>query len=107
LTPHGGTVKMRVVNENRTNVVGNPTSYEVLASNHATLLLDPQDWPARRARYLKHDLWVTPYAPTERYAAGEYVMANRGDDGLAVWAARNPQSAIRTWWCGSTSGCIT
>jgi primary-amine oxidase len=86
---HDGTVKMRVVNENRTNAVGNPTSYEVLASNHAKLLLDAQDWPARRARYLQHDVWVTPFTPTERYAAGEYVMASRGDDGLAVWAARN------------------
>ena len=86
---HAGPAKMRVVNEGRTNAVGNPVSYEVLAANHARLLLDPQDWPARRARYLQHDLWVTPYQPGERYAAGEYVLGSRGDDGLAVWAARN------------------
>ncbi len=86
---HAGPAKMRVVNEGRTNVVGNPVSYEVLAANHARLLMDPQDWPARRARYLQHDLWVTPYQPSERYAAGEYVVGSRGDDGLAVWAARN------------------
>jgi primary-amine oxidase len=89
LDAHGGPVKMRVLNENRKNTVGNPTSYEVLASNHARLLLDPGDWPARRARFLEHDLWVTAYSPAERHAAGEYVMASRGDDGLAVWAARN------------------
>jgi primary-amine oxidase len=64
-------------------------SYEVLANNHARLLLDPDDWPARRARYLQQDLWVTPYTPAERYAAGDFVLASRGDDGLAVWAGRN------------------
>ena len=86
---HAGPAKMRVVNEGKTNAVGNPVSYEVLAANHARLLLDPQDWPARRASYLQHDLWVTPYQPEERYAAGEYVLGSRGNDGLAVWAARN------------------
>ena len=89
LEAHSSPVKMRVINESRKNAVGNPASYEVLAANHATLLLDSDDWPARRARFLQHDLWVTAYSPTERYAAGEYVMASRGDDGLAVWAARN------------------
>ena len=57
-----GPSRLRVVNESRTNRVGNPVSYEVLVANHARLLLDPQDWPARRARFLQHDVWVTPYA---------------------------------------------
>ena len=86
---HDGPSKLRVLNESRTNGVGNPVSYEVLAANHARLLLDPQDWPARRAGFLKHDVWVTPYAPEERYAGGEYIFMSRGDDGLPVWAARD------------------
>ena len=86
---HAGPSKLRVVNEGRTNGVGNPVSYQVLAANHARLLLDPQDWPAKRARFLEHDVWVTPYVPQERYAAGEYIFMSRGDDGLPVWAARN------------------
>ena len=84
-----GPSKLRVVNESRTNGVGNAVSYEVLVANHARLLLDPADWPARRARFLQHDVWVTPYSPTERYAGGEYALGSRGDDGLAVWAARD------------------
>ena len=86
---HDRPTKLRVVNESRTNRVGNPVSYEVLVANHARLLLDPQDWPARRARFLQHDVWVTPYAPAERYAAGEYVFQSHGDDGLPVWTARD------------------
>lgn len=84
-----GPSKLRVLNEARTNGVGNPVSYEVLVANHAKLLLDPQDWPARRASFLRHDVWVTPYAPEERYAGGDYIFGSRGDDGLAVWAARD------------------
>jgi primary-amine oxidase len=64
-------------------------SYEVLAVNHARLLLDPDDWPARRARFLQHDVWVTPYEPEERYAGGQYIFASHGEDGLAVWAAQD------------------
>ena len=60
LDAHSGPARWRVLNERRTNEVGNPVSYEVLAANHARLLLDPDDWPARRARYLQHDVWVTP-----------------------------------------------
>jgi primary-amine oxidase len=87
-TRHGPS-RLRVINESRTNRVGNPVSYEVLAVNHAQLLLDPADWPAKRARFLQHDVWVTQYEPEERHAAGHYVLASKGDDGLAVWAARD------------------
>jgi primary-amine oxidase len=89
LDTHDGPAKMRVVNESRTNGAGNAVSYEVMAANHARLLLDPQDWPARRARYLQHDLWVTPHEPGERYAGGEYALGSHGDDNLAEWAARD------------------
>jgi len=87
-TRHGPS-RLRVMNEARANGVGNPVSYEVLVANHARLLLDPGDWPARRARFLEHDVWITPYDPAERYAAGEYVLGSRGEDGLAAWAAKN------------------
>jgi len=79
--------KFRVMNESQTNEVGNAVSYEVLVANHAKLLLDPDDWPAKRAGFLQHDIWVTPYAPSERYAGGEYMFQSTGSDGLRVWTA--------------------
>jgi primary-amine oxidase len=81
--------KFRVMNESHTNGVGNAVSYEVLVANHAKLLLDPDDWPAKRAGFLQHDLWVTPYVPAERYAGGEYMFQSTGSDGLAAWTARD------------------
>ena len=81
--------KFRVINESRKNGVGNAVSYEVLVANHASLLLDPADWPAKRAGFLRHDIWVTPYVPTERYAGGEYMFQSTGSDGLPAWTARD------------------
>ena len=81
--------KYRVMNENQANGVGNAVSYEVLVANHATLLLDPDDWPAKRAGFLSHDICVTPYVPAERYAGGEYMFQSTGSDGLPVWTARD------------------
>jgi primary-amine oxidase len=84
-----GPAKYRVMNESKTNGVGNAVSYEVLVANHATLLLDPSDWPTKRAGFLQHDIWVTPYVAAERYAGGEYMFQSTGSDGLAAWTARD------------------
>jgi primary-amine oxidase len=87
-TGHGPS-RLRVINEGRSNGVGNPVSYEVLAANHARLIIDRNDWPAKRARFLEHDIWVTPYAADERYAGGEYMLGSKGEDGLAIWTSRD------------------
>ena len=85
-----GLSRLRVINEATTNGVGNPSSYEeIVVANHARLLLDTKDWPTRRARFLQHDVWVTPFAASERYASGDYIFMSKGDDGLPVWAARD------------------
>ncbi len=84
-----GPAKYRVMNESKTNGVGNAVSYEVLVANHATLLLDASDWPTKRAGFLQHDIWVTPYVAAERYAGGEYMFQSTGSDGLAAWTARD------------------
>jgi primary-amine oxidase len=83
------TSKFRVINESQKNGVGNPASYEILIANHARLLLDPDDWPARRAKFLQHDIWVTPFDPAERYAAGDYVFESHGAGGLPTWTAHD------------------
>ena len=84
-----GPAKYRVVNEARTNGVGNPISYELLYANHATLMLNPEDWPAKRAKFLEHDLRVTPYDPAERYAGGDYMFSSSATGGLPVWTDRD------------------
>jgi primary-amine oxidase len=41
------------------------------------------------AAFSTHQLWVTPYKVGERFAAGVYPTASKGDDGLANWAKAN------------------
>jgi primary-amine oxidase len=84
-----GPAKLRIVNERETNPLGNPVSYELVYANHGRLLLDPEDPPARRARFLDHDVWVTPYDGAERYAAGDYMFGSRDPGGLPVWTGRD------------------
>jgi primary-amine oxidase len=90
LDTHGhAPARFRVANESKKNAVGNPVSYDVAIANHAQLLLDPQDSPAKRAQFLQHDIWVTPFDPAERHAAGEMVYESRGGGGLPAWTAKD------------------
>lgn len=90
---HGGAgagpMKLRVVNEAKQNGVGNSVGIEVLAHSHGRLIINPLDWPARRAAFLQSDVWVTPHAPAERFAGGDYVFASKGVQGLPVWVRQN------------------
>ena len=43
----------------------------------------------RRAEFTAYSLWVTPYRPDERYAAGTYPNRHPGGAGLPEWTAAN------------------
>lgn len=86
---HATVTKLRVINEQRFNAVGNRVGYEIIVGNHGLNLLEPSDWPGRRAAFLQGDVWVTPYTKQERYAAGEYVFASKGAQGLPVWTKQS------------------
>ena len=93
-------VKLRVINETKTNNVGNFVGYEIVHSNHAHFIADQDDWPAKRAAFLQGDVWVTPFDPSEKYAAGQYVFASKGDQGLPRWtqAARPVRGTDLVVW---------
>jgi primary-amine oxidase len=69
--------------------LGYPTGYEIMPGHNAASLLDPEDGPQRVGAFSTHQLWVTPYRAEERYAAGVYPTASKGDDGLAAWTKAN------------------
>jgi primary-amine oxidase len=75
----------RVLSENRTNAWGYPTSYELVPGLNTVSLLSPDDPPRRRANFIDHHLWVTPYRPEERYAAGTFPNQSPGGEGLSAW----------------------
>jgi primary-amine oxidase len=76
-----------IVNTDRTNGLGQPTGYVLHAEQQPTLLADSSSSIAARAAFTTKQLWVTQYAPDERYPAGEFVNQNPGGDGLPAYMA--------------------
>ncbi len=79
----------RIVNPGARGPMGYPTSYEIMPDHNAMSLLAADDLPQKRAAFVDHTLWVTPYRPEELYAAGDYPTQSRGGDGLPAWTAAN------------------
>jgi len=78
-----------VVNPNRRNAVGQPVGYRLIPGENAKPFSAPGSSARRRAAFMDHHLWVTPYAPDERYPAGEYPYQHAGGDGLPRWVQAN------------------
>jgi primary-amine oxidase len=79
----------RVVSTTAKNHVGYPTSYQLVPGMSVTTMLTPDDYPRRRAGFIDHSLWVTPYRPDERYAAGDYPTLSTPGQGLPAWTKAN------------------
>lgn len=79
----------RIINPDSRNGVGYPVSYHLMPRSNALSLMVPDDYPHGRAGFIDHHLWVTPYAPRERYAAGMYPTLSEPGEGLPRWTAAN------------------
>jgi len=77
----------RITNPNHLNRLGDPVSYALYPQPQPTLLADPSSSIARRAGFATKHLWVTRYAPEERYPAGDFVNQHAGGAGLPAYAA--------------------
>jgi len=79
----------RVVNPRVLGARGYPVSYELMPGHNAMSILSPEDFPTKRAGFTDYMLWVTPYVPNERWAAGDYPNRSHGGDGLPRWTEAN------------------
>ena len=77
--------RWRVESAERRNRIGEPTAYELIPGEGIEPMALPDSEFRRRARFLDHHLWVTPFAADERYPAGEYPNQSPGGDGLERW----------------------
>ncbi len=77
----------KIVNPASENRLGIPVSYKLVPGSTPTLLANPDSSVAKRAGFATRNLWVTPYAPDERRAAGDYPNQHAGGDGLPRWTA--------------------
>ena len=85
----------KVVNPDVPNGAGDPVGYKLVPATTPTLLASPESSIGRRAGFATRNLWVTPYRPEERWAAGDYPNQNPGGDGLPRWTAED-RSIIAT-----------
>jgi primary-amine oxidase len=79
----------RVASPSARNAAGYATSYQLVPGHNVHTLLSEDDYPRRRAGFIDHHLWVTPYAADERFAAGMYPTLSRPGAGLPQWTAAN------------------
>ena len=79
----------KVTNPGSLNKVGQPVAYRFYAGDNSVPYGGPTAWWRRRAGFVEHHVWVTPYDETERYAAGEYPNQSGCTDGLLEWVKRD------------------
>jgi primary-amine oxidase len=79
----------RVFNPDVMNGLGQPVAYDLVPGENVRVFAAPDSSFRARARFVEHHLWVTPFDPSERYAAGEYPNGHPGGDGLPRWTAAN------------------
>jgi primary-amine oxidase len=80
----------KIINPNVVNpLTGEPVGYQLMPGNNILPFADPRSSFLRRAGFTKHNLWVTPYSPAERYPAGEYPNQHPGGAGLPEWTRAN------------------
>jgi primary-amine oxidase len=78
----------KVVNHASTNACGEPVGYKLVPTTvGAPLLADPSAAISGRATFATKHLWVTPFDPDERRAAGDFPNQHPGGAGLPAWVA--------------------
>lgn len=79
----------RIINPNQTNRMGQPVAYRLLPGENCPPFVQSDAAVMKRAGFLAHHLWVTPYQPNERYPAGDYPNQHPTGDGLPIWTKVN------------------
>ena len=79
----------KIVNPNVLNAVGEPVGYKFLPGDNCFPMASKNAWWRKRAGFVNHHVWVTPFSENERYAAGDYPNQSGGGDGLIRWTEQN------------------
>ncbi len=77
----------KIINPSVNNGTGTPVGYKFFPGDNAFPFASPNAWWRKRAGFVDHHVWVTPYQEDEKYAAGDYPNQSSGGDGLVKWTA--------------------
>ena len=75
----------KIINPQVTNALGEPVGYKFLPGDNSIPFASPNAWWRKRAGFVNHHVWVTPYNDEERFAAGDYPNQSTPGDGLVRW----------------------
>src|SRR5206468_2390298 len=81
--------RWRISNPSTRNRLGDPVSYQLLPGANCQAFAAANSSVRRRAKFIDHHLWVTPFHPDERYPAGDYPNQHAGGAGLPEWTRSN------------------
>lgn len=79
----------RFVNPAVLNAVGEPVGYKFMPGDNCFPFASKKAWWRKRAGFVDHHVWITPYNEDERHAAGNYPNQSGGGDGLPRWMKGN------------------
>jgi primary-amine oxidase len=78
-----------VFNPSATNTLGQPAGYLLVPGDNSVPYLGEDSPVRRRAGFITHHFWATPFNPDEMHAAGEYPNQSEPGEGLPKWTAGN------------------
>ena len=79
----------RIVNPSVLNAVGQPVAYKFMPGDNCFPMASKEAWWRKRAGFVNHHVWVTPYRDDENFAAGDYPNQSQGGDGLIRWTEQD------------------
>jgi primary-amine oxidase len=74
-----------ISNEHSRNACGEPVAYRLVPTHPVALLAQEQAAVTARATFATRHLWVTPFAASERRAAGDFPNQHPGGAGLPAY----------------------
>jgi primary-amine oxidase len=79
----------KVASTRSENAIGGRPAYKLIPGGSFPAMIDESSPAYQRAEVIGHTLWVTPYAPGERWPCGEFPNLSAADYGLPAWTARD------------------
>jgi primary-amine oxidase len=79
----------RITNPHRKHRNGSEVGYRLIPGENCPPFAQDDAAFLKRAGFLKHHLWVTPYDPSQKYPTGNYPNQHPTGDGLPFWTEAN------------------
>jgi primary-amine oxidase len=75
----------KIVNSQVKNAMGAPVGYKFIPGDNSVPFASSNAWWRKRAGFVEHHVWVTPFCENERFAAGDYPNQSSPGAGLIKW----------------------